>query len=96
MNVMDYSLLVGIHDVEKAENEVKSAGEEEEDDEEGSSGGDCGGVPSTPPESPHIALRNRMSSSTGFDPTIDIYAIHSKEGREATYKSTVLQQPLCC
>lgn len=69
---MDYSLLVGIHDVEHAEQEeVESEDNNEGTEEEGESDG--GGV-GTPPDSPSNTL-----APGEFDPTIDVYAIKSSD-----------------
>lgn len=73
---MDYSLLVGIHDVERAEQEDVES-EDNEAEEEGESDG--GGI-GTPPDSPSNTLDSNKPLSPGeFDPTIDVYAIKSNE-----------------
>lgn len=73
---MDYSLLVGIHDVERAEQEEVES-EDNEAEEEGESDG--GGI-GTPPDSPSNTLDSTKPLSPGeFDPTIDVYAIKSNE-----------------
>uniref|UniRef100_A0A7N6F7P3 Phosphatidylinositol 5-phosphate 4-kinase type-2 alpha n=1 Tax=Anabas testudineus TaxID=64144 RepID=A0A7N6F7P3_ANATE len=65
LKLMDYSLLVGIHDVERAEQE------------EGESDG--GGI-GTPPDSPSNTLDSTKPLSPGeFDPAIDVYAIKSND-----------------
>uniref|UniRef100_V9KBD6 Phosphatidylinositol 5-phosphate 4-kinase type-2 alpha n=1 Tax=Callorhinchus milii TaxID=7868 RepID=V9KBD6_CALMI len=81
LKIMDYSLLVGIHDVERAEQEEIEF--EENDEEEGESDGagahttgSCG----TPPDSPGNILNSSRPLAPGeFDPTIDVYAIKSHE-----------------
>lgn len=75
---MDYSLLVGIHDVERAEQEEVES-EDNEAEEEGESDG--GGI-GTPPDSPSNTLDSTKPLSPGeFDPTIDVYAIKSNESK---------------
>uniref|UniRef100_A0A8C2ZWN4 Phosphatidylinositol 5-phosphate 4-kinase type-2 alpha n=1 Tax=Cyclopterus lumpus TaxID=8103 RepID=A0A8C2ZWN4_CYCLU len=76
LKLMDYSLLVGIHDVEKAEQEdVESEDNEPEEDGE-SDGGGIG----TPPDSPSNTLDSNKPLSPGeFDPAIDVYAIKSND-----------------
>lgn len=76
LKLMDYSLLVGIHDVERAEQEDVES-EDNEAEEEGESDG--GGI-GTPPDSPSNTLDSTKPLSPGeFDPTIDVYAIKSNE-----------------
>ncbi|KAK0140748.1 Phosphatidylinositol 5-phosphate 4-kinase type-2 alpha [Merluccius polli] len=76
LKLMDYSLLVGIHDVERAEQEEVES-EDNEGEEEGESDG--GGV-GTPPDSPSNTLDSTKPLSPGeFDPTIDVYAIKSND-----------------
>ena len=73
---MDYSLLVGIHDVERAEQE-----EVESEDNEGEDDGESDGGVGTPPDSPSNTLDSNKPLSPGeFDPTIDVYAIKSNDG----------------
>nr|XP_046211498.1 phosphatidylinositol 5-phosphate 4-kinase type-2 alpha-like isoform X5 [Oncorhynchus gorbuscha] len=76
LKLMDYSLLVGIHDVERAEQEEVES-EDNEGDDEGESDGGIG----TPPDSPSNTLDSTKPLSPGeFDPTIDVYAIKSNDG----------------
>uniref|UniRef100_A0A8P4GLQ5 Phosphatidylinositol 5-phosphate 4-kinase type-2 alpha n=1 Tax=Dicentrarchus labrax TaxID=13489 RepID=A0A8P4GLQ5_DICLA len=76
LKLMDYSLLVGIHDVERAEQEDVES-EDNEAEEEGESDG--GGI-GTPPDSPSNTLDSNKPLSPGeFDPAIDVYAIKSNE-----------------
>ncbi|KAA8580868.1 hypothetical protein FQN60_013826 [Etheostoma spectabile] len=76
LKLMDYSLLVGIHDVERAEQEEVES-EDNEAEEEGESDG--GGI-GTPPDSPSNTLDSTKPLSPGeFDPTIDVYAIKSND-----------------
>lgn len=84
-NLMDYSLLVGIHDLDKAEEELNESGEEEENGyEEGGpeddSGDDpaIGGVP-TPPDSP-ACLISQPSFTGEIDPSIERFGLKCSEG----------------
>lgn len=77
---MDYSLLVGLHDVERGEQEQPE--EEIEDNEGGEEEGaeSDGGVTGSPPESPSNTLdSNRPLGPGEFDPSVDVYAIRSHE-----------------
>uniref|UniRef100_A0A8C7YUJ6 Phosphatidylinositol 5-phosphate 4-kinase type-2 gamma n=1 Tax=Oryzias sinensis TaxID=183150 RepID=A0A8C7YUJ6_9TELE len=79
MRIMDYSLLLGIHDVERAERDeedMDSSGDEEE-------GGENGPVPpySTSPEGIPGYMNSLKPLGPGeFDPYVDVYAIQSTEG----------------
>jgi len=94
LQLMDYSLLLGLHDVERHERERQDEAApedevlEEEDDSCGSGcapGGAAASVP-TPPDSPQIPDRHRLSSDDVIDPHKDIYAIPSSDGEgEANY-----------
>lgn len=93
MNLMDYSVCLGIHDTEKVELEAQEkekqeameadgSGDEngpasEEDDESGGSG--VAAVP-TPPDSPQAPRDECGLTSGGFNPARDIYAVQSYEG----------------
>nr|XP_029515393.1 phosphatidylinositol 5-phosphate 4-kinase type-2 alpha-like isoform X2 [Oncorhynchus nerka] len=88
LKLMDYSLLVGIHDVERAEQEEVES-EDNEGDDEGESDGGIG----TPPDSPSNTLDSTKPLSPGeFDPTIDVYAIKSNDGapRKEVYFMAVI------
>lgn len=80
LKIMDYSLLVGIHDVERAEQEemdVEGVGEEEEYENDG---GALTGSFGTPPDSPGNPLNCGGFFGPGeFDPSVDVYAIKSHE-----------------
>ncbi|XP_061821485.1 phosphatidylinositol 5-phosphate 4-kinase type-2 alpha isoform X6 [Nerophis lumbriciformis] len=77
LKLMDYSLLVGIHDVERAEQEEVESEDNEAEEEGGESDG---GVIGTPPDSPSNTLDSTKPLSPGeFDPTIDVYAIKSSD-----------------
>lgn len=95
---MDYSLLVGIHDVERAEQEemdVEGVGEEEEYENDGMGGGVLTGSFGTPPDSPGNPLNCGGFFGPGeFDPSVDVYAIKSHDGkgrhsRHTEYNSTI-------
>uniref|UniRef100_A0A8C7NW16 Phosphatidylinositol 5-phosphate 4-kinase type-2 alpha n=1 Tax=Oncorhynchus mykiss TaxID=8022 RepID=A0A8C7NW16_ONCMY len=88
LKLMDYSLLVGIHDVERAEQEEVES-EDNEGDDEGESDGGIG----TPPDSPSNTLDSTKPLSPGeFDPTIDVYAIKSNDSapRKEVYFMAVI------
>ncbi|XP_061147815.1 phosphatidylinositol 5-phosphate 4-kinase type-2 gamma-like [Syngnathus typhle] len=80
MKIMDYSLLLGIHDVEKAEREEEelesSDGEEEQDESSHSA------LPSsTSPEGIAGYMNSFKPMGPGeFDPYVDVYAIESAVG----------------
>ncbi|XP_024126461.1 phosphatidylinositol 5-phosphate 4-kinase type-2 gamma [Oryzias melastigma] len=79
MRIMDYSLLLGIHDVERAEREeedMDSSGDEEEEGENG-----LGPPCSTSPEGIPGYMNSLKPLGPGeFDPYVDVYAIQSAEG----------------
>ncbi|XP_035518035.1 phosphatidylinositol 5-phosphate 4-kinase type-2 gamma-like isoform X1 [Morone saxatilis] len=82
MRIMDYSLLLGIHDVERAEREeedeeMDSSYEEEEEDEN-----DPAPAPgSTSPEGIGGYMNSFKPMGAGeFDPYVDVYAIQSAVG----------------
>ncbi|XP_073682086.1 phosphatidylinositol 5-phosphate 4-kinase type-2 alpha isoform X2 [Garra rufa] len=80
LKLMDYSLLVGIHDVERGEQEQPE--EESEDNDAGEEEGaeSDGGATGSPPDSPSNTLdSNRPLGPGEFDPVIDVYAIKSNE-----------------
>ncbi|XP_063603188.1 phosphatidylinositol 5-phosphate 4-kinase type-2 alpha-like isoform X3 [Penaeus indicus] len=77
LNLMDYSLLLGIHDMSRAEEEGELPNESEDDviEEEED---ECSGVP-TPPDSPLTAARERTCSNGAINPDVEIYAIESND-----------------
>lgn len=83
---MDYSLLVGIHDVDRAEQEemdVEGVGEEDDYENDGMGGGVLTGSFGTPPDSPGNPLNCGGFFGPGeFDPSVDVYAIKSRDGEE--------------
>uniref|UniRef100_A0A8C6MM11 1-phosphatidylinositol-5-phosphate 4-kinase n=1 Tax=Nothobranchius furzeri TaxID=105023 RepID=A0A8C6MM11_NOTFU len=84
LKIMDYSLLVGIHDVERAEQEemdVEGTGEEEDLENDGMGGGVLTGSFGTPPDSPGNPLNCGGFFGPGeFDSSVDVYAIKSHDG----------------
>lgn len=82
MRIMDYSLLLGIHDVERAEmeeeeEEMESSYEEEEEDENDL----APAVGSTSPEGISGYMNSYKPMGPGeFDPYVDVYAIQSTQG----------------
>ncbi|XP_064140987.1 phosphatidylinositol 5-phosphate 4-kinase type-2 alpha isoform X3 [Loxodonta africana] len=77
LKLMDYSLLVGIHDVERAEQEEVEC-EENDGEEEGESDGTH--PVGTPPDSPGNTLNSSPPLAPGeFDPNIDVYGIKCHE-----------------
>ncbi|XP_067863220.1 phosphatidylinositol 5-phosphate 4-kinase type-2 alpha [Heptranchias perlo] len=80
LKIMDYSLLVGIHDVERAEQEEMEFEDEEDEGESDGAGAHTTGSCGTPPDSPGNILSSSRPLAPGeFDPTIDVYAIKSHE-----------------
>ncbi|KAG7160173.1 phosphatidylinositol 5-phosphate 4-kinase type-2 alpha-like [Homarus americanus] len=78
LHLMDYSLLLGIHDIARAEMDGVTQNESEEDAVEEEEDDECSGVP-TPPDSPNTAARERATSNGAIDPDVEIYAIESNE-----------------
>ncbi|KFM60971.1 Phosphatidylinositol-5-phosphate 4-kinase type-2 beta, partial [Stegodyphus mimosarum] len=90
MNLMDYSVVVGIHDCERSEqdalekekvdSDAEGSGENgpgSEEDED-SAGSGIGGAAPTPPDSPR-AHREVSLNGDGLNPARDIYATPSSE-----------------
>ncbi|CAD5120327.1 DgyrCDS8902 [Dimorphilus gyrociliatus] len=88
-NLMDYSMLLGIHDIEKAEieRETREREAEEGEDECFSSEEDClGAHTNTPPESPISPGRLQYSESVENPLQDDIYGIQcAGEGKKEIY-----------
>ncbi|XP_006497459.1 phosphatidylinositol 5-phosphate 4-kinase type-2 alpha isoform X2 [Mus musculus] len=90
LKLMDYSLLVGIHDVERAEQEEVEC-EENDGEEEGES--DSTHPIGTPPDSPGNTLNSSPPLAPGeFDPNIDVYAIkcHENAPRKEVYFMAII------
>ncbi|XP_054851283.1 phosphatidylinositol 5-phosphate 4-kinase type-2 beta isoform X1 [Eublepharis macularius] len=82
LKIMDYSLLVGIHDVDRAEQEemeVEDRAEDEECENDGIGGNPIGSY-GTPPDSPGNLLNfPRFFGPGEFDASVDVYAMKSHE-----------------
>ncbi|XP_065727198.1 phosphatidylinositol 5-phosphate 4-kinase type-2 alpha isoform X3 [Phocoena phocoena] len=90
LKLMDYSLLVGIHDVERAEQEEVEC-EENDGEEEGES--DSTHPIGTPPDSPGNTLNSSPPLAPGeFDPNIDVYGIkcHENSPRKEVYFMAII------
>ena len=96
---MDYSLLVGIHDIDRAEQELNESYEEEENgavEEDEDSGGSLGGsVPTggnmpTPPDSP-VCPMMEMPFTGEVDPMFEPFAVKSSEGNLLSIRATHYQ-----
>ncbi|XP_023079035.1 phosphatidylinositol 5-phosphate 4-kinase type-2 alpha isoform X2 [Piliocolobus tephrosceles] len=90
LKLMDYSLLVGIHDVERAEQEEVEC-EENDGEEEGESDGTH--PVGTPPDSPGNTLNSSPPLAPGeFDPNIDVYGIkcHENSPRKEVYFMAII------
>ncbi|KAK2705673.1 phosphatidylinositol 5-phosphate 4-kinase type-2 alpha-like [Artemia franciscana] len=86
LQLMDYSLLLGVHDCERYANDLREGLVTEDspftdEDDSCGSGGETGkgGLGPTPPESP-VAPRRRYKSGQ-IDPDFDIYAISSLDAQ---------------
>uniref|UniRef100_A0A8V5GXH8 Phosphatidylinositol 5-phosphate 4-kinase type-2 gamma n=1 Tax=Melopsittacus undulatus TaxID=13146 RepID=A0A8V5GXH8_MELUD len=82
LRIMDYSLLLGIH-------EVGREGPEEEEGEEEEGGGDDGGG-GTPPEGiGSILTPHRPHGPGDFDPYVDVYGLSSAPRREVYFMGLI-------
>jgi len=98
LHLMDYSLLLGVHDCEKAEQEERERPdsqdenglEEEEESDELNCPGQ--GVVPTPPESPSPGLHGEFEYDGRIIPDLDIYAIpsHASAPRREIYFLAVI------
>ncbi|CAH2301778.1 phosphatidylinositol 5-phosphate 4-kinase type-2 beta [Pelobates cultripes] len=90
LKIMDYSLLVGLHDVDRAEQEEMEVEEraEEEECEDGSGNPICSY--GTPPDSPGNLLNfPRFFGPGEFDPSVDVYAMKSHDSPHDAPKKEV-------
>lgn len=95
LKIMDYSLLLGIHDVSRAEREEEDGGEvleeEEPDAENGLAPGPAVSSYGTSPE----GIAGYMSSCKPlgpgeFDPYVDVYALKSCPGKQQQSNRKIL------
>ena len=91
LNIIGYSLLVGIHDMDTALEDAldQQAQEEDEDEEEYDSAGSAG-MALTPPDSPNpgrkvspVSPGLLVSQASRIDPDLDIYAVPSRAATSA-------------
>ncbi|XP_008318357.2 phosphatidylinositol 5-phosphate 4-kinase type-2 gamma-like, partial [Cynoglossus semilaevis] len=87
MKLMDYSLLLGIHDVEQAEQEEEEDEEDEEEElyHEDEDDDDENGLPPAPGSTSPQGIAGYMNSFKPmgpgeFDPYVDVYAVQSSVG----------------
>lgn len=97
---MDYSLLVGIHDVDRAEQEemeVEDRAEDEECENDGLGGNPISSY-GTPPDSPGNLLNYPRFFGPGeFDPSVDVYAMKSHESEWSIALQAVWRaEEVCC
>merc|ERR1712142_847171 len=76
LHIMDYSLLLGIHDMDKAIEEALEQEEEEEEDEDYDSGGSAG-MALTPPESPNSKRKASSLMTSGHFQRLRSIITHS-------------------
>lgn len=96
LKIMDYSLLLGIHDIGRAEREddvEEASNEEEQEVENGLAAVATVGSYGTSPE----GIAGYMSSCKPlgpgeFDPYVDVYAIRSCAGRASSCAAALGQQ----
>lgn len=94
MNLMDYSVCLGIHDCEQSELDKEKEGKEKEkvasdgegsgengpdDEDEDSAGSGVGGAGPTPPDSPQAYREEMPLNGNSLNPSRDIYATASVE-----------------
>lgn len=91
MKLMDYSLLLGIHDVEQAEQQEEEDEEDEEEElyHEDEDDDDENGLPPAPGSTSPQGIAGYMNSFKPmgpgeFDPYVDVYAVQSSVGEART------------
>lgn len=78
---MDYSLLLGIHDVQRAEREEEEAEESSIEEEEEGEHDPAAAPSSTSPEGIAGYMKSFKAMGSGeFDPYVDVYATQSAAG----------------
>ena len=81
MRIMDYSLLLGIHDVERAEREEEEEMESSYEEEEENENSSAPAPDSNSPEGIGGYMNSFKPMGPGeFDPYVDVYAIQSAVG----------------
>ena len=88
LNIMDYSLLLGVHDLDRAVEDAQQAIEEETDDDDYDSGGSAG-IALTPPDSPGCMRQVKKIQEQKGQPLLfprikAAEAINSYSGRRTT------------
>ncbi|KAF7208536.1 phosphatidylinositol 5-phosphate 4-kinase type-2 gamma [Nothobranchius furzeri] len=81
MRIMDYSLLLGIHDIERAEREEEEEADLSNEEEEEDETDPAAPRSSTSPEGITGYMKSFKPMGPGeFDPYVDMYAVHSSVG----------------
>uniref|UniRef100_A0A8C6PXY9 Phosphatidylinositol 5-phosphate 4-kinase type-2 gamma n=1 Tax=Nothobranchius furzeri TaxID=105023 RepID=A0A8C6PXY9_NOTFU len=86
MRIMDYSLLLGIHDIERAEREEEEEADLSNEEEEEDETDPAAPRSSTSPEGITGYMKSFKPMGPGeFDPYVDMYAVHSSVGEEVYF-----------
>uniref|UniRef100_A0A8C6VYS0 Phosphatidylinositol 5-phosphate 4-kinase type-2 gamma n=1 Tax=Nothobranchius furzeri TaxID=105023 RepID=A0A8C6VYS0_NOTFU len=86
MRIMDYSLLLGIHDIERAEREEEEEADLSNEEEEEDETDPAAPRSSTSPEGITGYMKSFKPMGPGeFDPYVDMYAVHSAPRREVYF-----------